>query len=395
LRSSLQQGRLLVRRGWRSKPIRDREISVVNGIADSHTELSIPFSRKYAVANAVLFVVDNFLSADECEQLSEAARAGGDGAQGVGTDKAEQLHRSVDVRVSKLIGLPFTATSTLLGVDKLLTEQCYRDPPSDDGVELRTLIYLNDINYCHSRFPCLDETVGCVAGRLLIFNAGQTSELSNNRTSLSGDGLCMISTYCCDRNRLTISKQRGEYLKPLTWSGYAVQRLNEDVHLALMNFYVSNKNMTEPEPGGGFIKNSGGNEPSSLMLPLPKALQLKLQSHLRPAVESWCARRVEPTFVYGIRIYQSGATLVLHRDRPTTHIIGAIVNIDQETDVPWPLMIEDHFHRMHEVVLCPGEVLIFESARLLHGRPKPLCGRLYANVFCHFVPCADCGAVPV
>jgi prolyl 4-hydroxylase len=34
----------------------------------------------------------------------------------------------------------------------------------------------------------------------------------------------------------------------------------------------------------------------------------------------------------------------------------------------------------------PGDLLLYESARLLHGRPSPFKGRSYANVFVHYQP---------
>ena len=42
-----------------------------------------------------------------------------------------------------------------------------------------------------------------------------------------------------------------------------------------------------------------------------------------------------------------------------THVISSIVHIAHKYDndsVPWPLQIEDHFGRMHNVVLQVGEV---------------------------------------
>ena len=56
----------------------------------------------------------------------------------------------------------------------------------------------------------------------------------------------------------------------------------------------------------------------------------------------------------------------------------------QKVATDWPLIIEDHHYRKHRIILNPGEVLFYESARLKHGRPIPLKGQEYANIFCHF-----------
>ena len=34
----------------------------------------------------------------------------------------------------------------------------------------------------------------------------------------------------------------------------------------------------------------------------------------------------------------------------------------------------------------PGEALLYESARCMHGRPIPLQGKEYSNIFVHYRP---------
>lgn len=34
----------------------------------------------------------------------------------------------------------------------------------------------------------------------------------------------------------------------------------------------------------------------------------------------------------------------------------------------------------------PGEALLYESARCMHGRPVPLRGKEYSNIFVHYRP---------
>jgi prolyl 4-hydroxylase len=92
------------------------------------------------------------------------------------------------------------------------------------------------------------------------------------------------------------------------------------------------------------------------------------------------------TAVYGIREYQRSAVLDMHIDRMETHIISAILNVAQQVEKDWPLVIHDHFGRRYAVMLKPGEMLFYESARLKHGRPKALDGEYFANVFVHAMP---------
>jgi hypothetical protein len=38
------------------------------------------------------------------------------------------------------------------------------------------------------------------------------------------------------------------------------------------------------------------------------------------------------------------------------------------------------------VTMQPGDMVLYESHTTLHGRPFPMKGRFYANVFVHFSP---------
>ena len=43
----------------------------------------------------------------------------------------------------------------------------------------------------------------------------------------------------------------------------------------------------------------------------------------------------------------------------------------------------------HAVLLEPGEMVWYESARAIHGRPQPLQGEYYDNLFIHYSPVGD------
>ena len=43
--------------------------------------------------------------------------------------------------------------------------------------------------------------------------------------------------------------------------------------------------------------------------------------------------------MYGIRRYRNGSWLSLHVDRVDTHVVSAILQIDQEVDEDWPLYL--------------------------------------------------------
>ena len=120
--------------------------------------------------------------------------------------------------------------------------------------------------------------------------------------------------------------------------------------------------------------------------PREKEVKEVLAEGLRELAELWAGLELELSTVYGPRRYSRASRLSLHVDRLSTHVISAIVNIQQEVEAPWLLDILDNSGRAHQVELRPGQMLLYESARLPHGRTRPLEGRNFTNIFVHFRP---------
>jgi hypothetical protein len=106
---------------------------------------------------------------------------------------------------------------------------------------------------------------------------------------------------------------------------------------------------------------------------------------LAPLHEEFAGVALEPSNVYGLRRYRHGNRLGMHRDRAATHVVSSVLQVAQDVDAPWPLAIEIG-DRRHEVFLEPGQMLLYEGATQLHGRPSPLRGRAYVNLFAHYRP---------
>ena len=102
----------------------------------------------------------------------------------------------------------------------------------------------------------------------------------------------------------------------------------------------------------------------------------QLLESLQPELEKWSGVPLKRGRAYGVRVYQNYSTLVLHVDKPETHVISCIVrhrapeplrlaracapvpsarrpgawqvHIGHDLDEPWPLQIEDHNGEWHE-----------------------------------------------
>jgi prolyl 4-hydroxylase len=70
------------------------------------------------------------------------------------------------------------------------------------------------------------------------------------------------------------------------------------------------------------------------------------------------------------RKYTNGSILRMHVDTVNTHVVSTIINVDQDVEEDWLLVILDHEDNEHSVAMRPGDMLLYESAKLLHGRPS-------------------------
>ena len=114
-------------------------------------------------------------------------------------------------------------------------------------------------------------------------------------------------------------------------------------------------------------------------------LKQKIWNAARDTIQEWTGQELTQCSLYGIRIYYEGSVLASHVDRLPL-VSSAIINVAQDVDEPWPLEVIGHDGRARNVTMEPGEMVLYESHSVIHGRPFPLKGRFYANIFIHFEP---------
>ena len=125
----------------------------------------------------------------------------------------------------------------------------------------------------------------------------------------------------------------------------------------------------------------------SKMHPLDNTLHSAVWDEIEQKMQEWIptASSFSRSSLYGVRVYREGHMLAPHVDRDPL-ISSAIINIDQEVTEPWPLEVIGHDGLAHNITISPGEVILYESHSVIHGRPFALKGSYYANVFVHFKP---------
>jgi prolyl 4-hydroxylase len=123
------------------------------------------------------------------------------------------------------------------------------------------------------------------------------------------------------------------------------------------------------------------------MLPIHEqpAIKRMVTEQVQEILEAWSGQTLVPTSVYGIRAYRNQSILAPHVDRLPL-VISAIINVDQDCDEPWPLEVIGHDGVAVNLTMEPGDMVLYESHSVIHGRPYPLSGKYYANIFLHFEP---------
>ena len=132
----------------------------------------------------------------------------------------------------------------------------------------------------------------------------------------------------------------------------------------------------------------------SFLRPVSRLFEMKLNPGiseevgkvLQPLAEVWSGVLLEYHGTQNVRRYTNGSSVAAHLDGIGHLIIGAIMNMGQEVEVDWPLYLKDHQGVHRKVILHPGEMVFFESARVVHGRLEPLNGKFYDNMFVYFKP---------
>ena len=139
-----------------------------------------------------------------------------------------------------------------------------------------------------------------------------------------------------------------------------------------------------------------------------------MNKELLPVIQKWSGvnEELEITSIYGMRLYYSGSYLINHMDRPRTHILSVTFSVaklnprtfeileDEEVDEgfpfikgeniaeedEWPIEIYSHDGDIYRYPHHPGTMVIYESAKCIHGRPYKNPKYIHVGLFVHYKP---------
>jgi prolyl 4-hydroxylase len=394
------------------------------GTAIAKGKLFIPNGEQFQSDKIELHTLEEFLTGFECNSIITAIKSKLRPSE-LSSHESDKSYRTsqtcdleflndsfsneLDIRICKLLGIDPSYSEPIQGQYYEIGQEFKQHTDYFEADEIKVhgrnmgqrtytcMIYLNDVEQGgETHFTRVGAQFKPKQGMAIIWSSlnpnGSTNIDSMHQALPILKGYKAVITKWFRSHSILpqsppmFTKEANEYIPAYTKQGFEKVILPQDLFSKIRDFYEENKTKTKAEHVAGDFILSKKHKKSSSLIDLNSELRSDIHDAMKPLMERWCEKKLEPTYVYGIRIYHSGAILKTHRDRLETHIISAILNVDQEVTEGWPLLIEDNYYRQHEVLLKPGEMIFYEGARLTHGRPKALNGTSFSNIFCHFRP---------
>jgi len=182
-------------------------------------------------------------------------------------------------------------------------------------------------------------------------------------------------------------------LPSYTKTGYEVIEMPDSLHQRLLNYYKKWEHKRSSEPWDLQQTETNYHETHMSLVSLDHDWQERdsiANDYMKDTLAEWAGVPSEDMKLksfYGIREYFRGNELRTHIDTITTHVLSAVLCIDQiGIDEDWMLEVLDHNGDRVEIACKPKQIILYESASLPHGRPKPFNGTKFVNAFVHYQP---------
>jgi prolyl 4-hydroxylase len=262
------------------------------------------------------------------------------------------------------------------------------------GNRVKTLmIYLNfDLEGGSTSFPNINESFMPFTGTAIRWDNLNDKGEPDIRAKHSGDevkfGKKYILTFWARENEFDYEEDLRLYNEHMAeQQGLPPKFSNAEYHVIdtptevtnmLTTIMMSEKGNGKQETG--ITEITGGSKIFSLDdYPAQKN---RIHELYLPIAERLSGKKLQPTYVYGLRQYGNGAVLKAHRDRIDTHQVSFSVTYFKNED--WPIELELENGKLYPIELKEGQSLYYEGARQKHGRTKPFKGTSYINMYVHY-----------
>ena len=195
-----------------------------------------------------------------------------------------------------------------------------------------------------------------------------------------------------------------EAFPAFTKTGFLAMPIPEKMNDWFMDFWNRRKSQRILESWhSGSTQMSFHEEPTTFVsMDTESRMRDKLANEvIKPIVEKWSGiSPLELTSFYGIREYKKH-WLRGHIDRIDTHVLSVTFTLgksnasdlnqlltpEQVSKAPkWPLEVVSFDGEIYRHEHPPGTMILYESSKLVHGRPYHNAGPPHLGAFCHFKP---------
>ena len=198
--------------------------------------------------------------------------------------------------------------------------------------------------------------------------------------------------HACDyaeEDRIDNTLRQPASMQNYTSTGFKLVRAPEQVFHRLSRYWAGNYDKRHKEDWYGFTYVNHWEAPTYMLNIKERAirgsgpkLKRDIWDNVKPLLEEWTGMELKPSCnEMGIREYTKGAMFAPHADRMPL-ITSAIINVAQEgMEEDWPLEVYGRDGLAYNVTMKPGDMLLYESHSLVHGRPFAMRGKSFANIF--------------
>ena len=102
-------------------------------------------------------------------------------------------------------------------------------------------------------------------------------------------------------------------------------------------------------------------------------LRTYIWEEAQSVLEHWSGLNLSPSTLYG-RVYTNQSVIPPHVDAEP-FVISAVIRVaEEDMDEPWIIEMIGHDRKAYNVSLEVGEMLLYEGASVIHGRPFAMNG---------------------
>lgn len=178
-----------------------------------------------------------------------------------------------------------------------------------------------------------------------------------------------------EQDRFEMSLRQPQSVQNYTEIGFKKIRAPEDLFALLKDFWEKNHHLAKTEQWGVGNTYTNNWKSESKMVSVEdsslrgggQSLKSRIWQEAERIISEWTGQELTPCSLYGIRVYHEDAVLATHVDRLPL-VSSAIINVAQDLDEPWPLEVYGHDGLAVNVTMEPGDMVLYESHSVLHGR---------------------------